>query len=240
MPQGAPAQEDADLAEEANNGANSDLSVPAAAPQSGKLQPDQMQELMAALTKGPNIRQRIGTGLASLGSGIVQGVGRAGNPEFQQSALEQQKMQKEGLINALRQKYEANYKGVELGQNATRLQQEAAHNKATEALTAAGQKSENARAEEANKLKAQEIQQGGQKANVEAAKEVVDAYQKGNILGERPSRAAYESALKVIQSSGAPGAQMIRIKDSTGKMHDLPAANLSRAKQRDPGLVVVQ
>jgi len=44
----------------------------------------------------------------------------------------------------------------------------------------------------------------------------------------------------VIQSSGAPGAQMIRIKDSTGKMHDLPAANLSRAKQRDPGLVVVQ
>jgi len=91
-----------------------------------------MQELMAALTKGPNIRQRIGTGLASLGSGIVQGVGRAGNPEFQQSALEQQKMQKEGLINALRQKYEANYKGVELGQNATRLQQEAAHNKATE------------------------------------------------------------------------------------------------------------
>jgi len=54
-------------------------------------------------------------------------------------------------------------------------------------LTAAGQKSENARAEEANKLKAQEIQQGGQKANVEAAKEVVDAYQKGNILESAPA-----------------------------------------------------
>ncbi len=36
------------------------------------------------------------------------------------------------------------------------------------------------------------------------------------------------------------GAGMVRFKDSTGQLHDIPAANLEKAKQRDPGLQVQQ
>jgi len=40
--------------------------------------------------------------------------------------------------------------------------------------------------------------------------------------------------------NGGTGSGMVRFKDSQGGIHDIPAANLDKAKQRDPGLQVIQ
>lgn len=41
-------------------------------------------------------------------------------------------------------------------------------------------------------------------------------------------------------SGGGTASGMVRFKDSQGGVHDIPAANLDKAKQRDPGLQVIQ
>ena len=48
------------------------------------------------------------------------------------------------------------------------------------------------------------------------------------------------AATKLLQSQVAGQPQTVRIKDSTGQLHDIPSQNLQKAKQRDPGLQVVQ
>lgn len=44
---------------------------------------------------------------------------------------------------------------------------------------------------------------------------------------------------KITGNSGGAASGMVRFKDSQGNMHDIPAANLGKAKERDPGLQVI-
>jgi hypothetical protein len=79
-------------------------STPADAP-AGKLQPDQYDALIQALSQRPSGGQIAGNALAGLGDAIMQGVGRTSSPGFLKSNIEQQQAQKQALINALNAKY---------------------------------------------------------------------------------------------------------------------------------------
>lgn len=45
---------------------------------------------------------------------------------------------------------------------------------------------------------------------------------------------------KQAQGGASPAAGMVRFQDSQGGLHDIPKANLDKARQRDPGLKVIQ
>jgi hypothetical protein len=165
--------------------------APAAADPSGKLAPDQFDELIKALQ--PAVGQRLGqgafSGLAGLADAIETGVARAGNPGFQKNIEERSQDQKTNLANALRAKYEAGYKGQELAQSGERLKQdaeriknEAAHNKATEAQSAAMLKFDQDRERINSDLEAGKI-------SLEEAKDQMEAAQKGaglfNAIGRK-------------------------------------------------------
>lgn len=183
-------------------------SATSAAP--GRLNPDQFDELIASLK--PSMGQRIGqgamSGIAGLADAIATGVGRGANPGFQRNIMEGQQNQRQDLVNALKAKYESGYKGKELAQGEERNVEEARAHKANEAetekarqLTAAGQKLVAGK-------EAREAQQNASKAQVEAAQKVIEDYQKSSSLPftAGPSKAEYASALKTVQSGGAPSA----------------------------------
>lgn len=49
-----------------------------------------------------------------------------------------------------------------------------------------------------------------------------------------------EEGINPYSSNQSGGAGMIRFQDSQGGIHDIPASNLEKARQRDPGLKVIQ
>ena len=141
--------------------------------QSNKLDKNQYDELIAKLSQGPSVRQRIGYGLAGLGDAIVQGVSRAGNPGFQQHAIDRQKMQQEALANALRSKYEAGFKAQELGQGKQRLTDENTRAEAAiageYARAALAQSGENSRSQAALDVREKEAEAARAQSGLEAA-----------------------------------------------------------------------
>jgi hypothetical protein len=220
------------------SGAAPAQSVPKGA---GKLSPSEFDALIQALqpTKGQQIGQAAMLGLAGLADAIETGVARTNGSNFQKSLVESQSQKRNDLINALKAKYEANTAGQ-------RLAEEARAHRADEE-TNRGRLAEDKRAHDLEAGgRAAQLAAEGEKINVDAAQRIIEAYEKGsafNPFSTRPSEAEYNAAKKVLQSGGAtsPGAaRTVRVRDSSGRLHDLPAVNLAKAKQRDPGLQVVQ
>ena len=86
---------------------------PGASQSGSKLDPDQLQTLISALTAKPTTPQRVGRGLAAFGQGIINSMGKSSSPDYLSASIQSQQQQKENLINALN----AKYKGQELGMN---------------------------------------------------------------------------------------------------------------------------
>jgi hypothetical protein len=104
----------------------------------GKLQPDQFDAMIKALT--PSTGQRMGMGamsaLAGLADAIETGVARTNGSNFQKNLTEQGQKEREDLINALRAKYETKFKGRELSLGESKAAEEARHNKSAEQIGA--------------------------------------------------------------------------------------------------------
>lgn len=114
------------------------ISAPNAAPVgAGGMAPDEYAQLVAALSKKPSFGQSAMSGLAGLADAIETGVARAGNPGFQKGIDERNQSQRANLIEALRGKYEAGFKGKELGQAGQRIAEEGRHNLENEKETRA-------------------------------------------------------------------------------------------------------
>jgi len=146
---------------------NPETPAPAPAPQATeKLNPDQYDELVKTLSKGPSLGQSAMSGLAGLADAISSGVARAPSPGFQKNIMEGQQNQKRNLIDSLRQKYEAGYRGKELEQSQGRLTEEGRHNIENEKetrrareLTQSGQNLEAKRYAEQHGLEKQKMSQ---------------------------------------------------------------------------------
>lgn len=224
--------------------------APIAAPGGpGKLSPDEFSALIRGLqpTTGQRIGQGAMSGLAGLADAIETGVARTNGSNFQKNITEMDQNKRKDLIDALKAKYEAGFKGEELAQASQRLNEEVRSHGANE-KEAAGRLSEEKRAHdlEAGQRGAQlgyehnKLTQDQQKAQTEADLKTVQDY--GTFKTGGPSKQVYQQAMARLQKQGVGqgGAATVRIKDSTGKLHDIPAQNLAKAKQRDPGLQVVQ
>jgi hypothetical protein len=215
---------------EEEQAANADLlaandgSSPAQAPQGPQqknpagLAPDQYAQLVAALSKGPSGGQIAASGLGALADGIMQGVARAGNPGFQKGIDERAQQQKQNLINALREKYEAGFKGQELGINQQRandentraaaaLKSEEARAAAERAVQLSGQQAETARAKAALG-----VQQG--KDISEENKNVLDQANKANTwLGKLQGLSAPNPALVSRAQGKGVAAPQVKVID---------------------------
>ena len=184
------------------------------APPSSKLAPDEYAQLVAALSKRPSVGQSVASGAGALADGIMQGVARAGNPGFQKNITEQQQLQKQNLIEALRGKYEAGFKGKELDESVRAHNLEDTRAAAERGVQTAGQqadtarataalKSENARAKDANALRAQEIAQTGEKAKTEAALGTLKEEKPWwSLSGTGASSASADQARKALEVQG--------------------------------------
>jgi hypothetical protein len=180
------------------------------------LAPDQYDQLVAALSKGPSGGQIAASGLGALADGIMQGVARAGNPGFQKGIDERAQQQKQNLINALREKYEAGFKGQELGINQQRandentrakaaLKSEEARAAAERAVQLSGQQAETARAKAALG-----VQQG--KDVSEENKNVLDQENKaGTWLGKLQGLAAPNPALVARAQGKGVSAPQVKV-----------------------------
>lgn len=102
--------------------------APAGSPPVGNMAPNEYAQLVAALSARPSLGQGAMSGLAGLADAIETGVARAGNPGFQKGIDERNQAQRANLIEALRGKYEAGFKGKELGQAGQRIAEEGRHN----------------------------------------------------------------------------------------------------------------
>lgn len=174
-------------------------------------------------------------GLAGLADAIMSGVARTNSPGF----LKHQTDRRQQLIDALKAKYEAGDRAQEVGLGKSRLGEEVRSHKVDESQR------EKALSEDVRFHDLQagqhtaELGNAAAKARVEAAKAVIDAYEKGHFLSTaRPSGAEYQNAKNILTGAAAGGT--VRFRDSTGQLHDIPAENLQKAKARDPGLQVVQ
>ncbi len=209
----------------------------------GGLSKNEFDQLVKYLQ--PSAGQRVGQGamsaLAGLADAIETGVARTNGSSFQKNIEESRQHQKENLLNALKGKYETGYKGQEL-----KLGQERLHEEARQHDLEAGQRKDTLKFEQGKESR--EAGQAGAKEQVDAAQKIIEAYEKGSGLGNffgtsvRPSAAEYNAAKNVLKSTGTAGGMgpsTVRIKDSQGNLHDLPASSLQKARQRDPGLQVV-
>jgi hypothetical protein len=198
------------------------------------MKPDQWDELVTALKSKPSIGQYAMSALAGLGDAISTGVGRSANPGFQQKMMEQQQNQKQNLINALREKYDAGYKGKELilrgqevGQGQQRIDQDIANQglqreqaKNQLAATIANQKAEHG-------LKAQELAQSAAKESREAKQAQSETAQKvvssakpwWHLTGTGPTDTALKEARSIQEQSlnnqGAKPSNLPIVKSST-------------------------
>ena len=190
--------------------------APQAAPGATKtagLQPDQWDSLVKALSAKPTLGQSAMSGLAGLADAIETGVARAPGPGFQKQIMEQQQNQKQNLINALREKYEAGYKGKTLAQGQERISEEERAHRAEETQRAA----DLAVAKEAHRAEAGHLANEAQNKALEdslavmkqahiwspeyaAAKAKVQALTKGG--GAAPMTATNKAGHKIVSVDG--------------------------------------
>jgi hypothetical protein len=111
--------------------------APNTPPNGSKLAPDEWADLMASLR--PGLGQRLGQGaaqgLGSFADAIMQGVARAGNPGFGKQIAENQQNQRQNLIQALREKYEAKNTREGLNLRSQEIGETGRHNVAEEKAT---------------------------------------------------------------------------------------------------------
>lgn len=159
-----------------------------AATASPAMAPDQTDSLINALqspTTGQKLARGIGGGLSTFADAIMQGVARAGPGQFSKNANEATHNQQQALIDALRLKYDKQFQKAGLNLKGAELQNTIKHQGVEE-----GQKN-------------QELGQGAQKAKVDAAQKVVEAYEKGSVFNPSGVSAQdYKNAQKVLESSG--------------------------------------
>ena len=124
-----------EMDEEANTAENAPKIEPQAAPAmpetanaSGKLSPDQYDQLIKVLSARPSMAQSAMSGIAGLADAIETGVARAGNPGFQKNIQESRQNQRQQQIEALNAKYGHERALQELGLNKARLGEEQRHN----------------------------------------------------------------------------------------------------------------
>jgi hypothetical protein len=175
-------------------------STPAAQAGASKLSPDQRDELsqyLAALSKGPSAGQRAARALGALGDGIMQGVARAGNPGFAKNISENENSQRQQMLEALRAKFDKQFRSQELDINQQRANDEntrAAAAIAAENARSAGERKTQERGQDleaaANRGRiayetqnaALERAQAAQNAQQSAAKDITDASQKAGTI----------------------------------------------------------
>lgn len=231
-------------AEEADDGIAPSIGgapVPASAPVASianKLSPDQIDQLIASLK--PTTGQKIGLGatqgLATLADSIIQGVGRAGPSNISKNIEEMRQNRQQNLINALKAKYENQFRGQELGQGQQRLTQEAAQNKAANALRAKEiAETEKERQTQASNLKFQQ-EKAGSEQSLQKQKAVEEAAAKSAELGQQ-SRGWFSKVLG-LDSPEAIAAQKTlqgQIRQSNGSASNhLQAINWAKANPNDP------
>ena len=127
--------------------------IPDAPEAKQKLNPDEMTQLVAALSQRPGIGETAMSALAGLGDAIIQGVGRAQSPGFQRQITETRAAQRQALAEALKAKYEMGYKGQEMAETARSHRANEAETEKARQLTAAQQELE------ARRLRQQEAHQ---------------------------------------------------------------------------------
>ena len=191
--------------------------APAASPVSS-LQPDEYSQLVQALSKKPGMGQAAMQGLGGLADAIMQGVARAGPSSFQKNIMETQQQQKQNLINALREKYEAGFRGKSL---------ESENSRAANALAG-----ENARAE-----KAQSGENARSAANIAAEKERTKSE-----LGVRAQEAAAGRQQSGIEKAAMLPATGFLHPSTWGKGDEIEAvrSQLLNQGQTAPSLPVIK
>lgn len=187
----------------------------------GKLAPDQMSELFAALSARPTVGQSAMSGLAGLADAIETGVARAGNPGFQKNITEQQQNQKQNLIAAL----EAKYKGQGLGLEKGRLAQQVAHETAEEGNTRRGQDLTAASAAAERGIQSSNQNRESGQAQRDSDLKIIQDYRA--YLPGGPSEQAYDQAQARLKANtyGAP---------SGGQQQHVQAVAWAKSHPNDP------
>ncbi len=188
---------------------------------SGKLAPNEFDALIKHLT--PSTGQKIGqgafSGLAALADAIQTGVARAPSSNFQKNMTEAQQAKRADLIAALKAKYEAGYKGEELGLGTRKATEEERHNKSAEKIG-----SEEAAARLA------EAKSGLQQNALEAMGRLSES---GGITGRvfgQPTQ-AQEAINALAERAGLRGPAQPKGQPTP---HDLQAVQWAKANPNDP------
>ena len=229
-------------------------STPAAQAGASKLSPDQRDELsqyLAALSKGPSAGQRAARALGALGDGIMQGVARAGNPGFAKNISENENSQRQQMLEALRAKFDKQFRGQELGINQQRANDEntrAAAAIAAENARSAGERKTQERGQDleaaANRGRiayetqnaALERAQAAQNAQQSAAKDITDASQKAGTIrtflanhgyGNAPTSDQAQAAISKLAGANSAGRSAAHPQDSQ-------AVQWAMANPKDP------
>ena len=162
-----------------------------AAPTASSLQPDEYAQLLATLrpTRGQGLAQGAMSGLAGLADAIQSGVARAGPGQFQKNIMESQQNQKRNLIDALREKYDVNFKNRNLDAENLRAKNALAGENQRAALSQAGETARNKTSTDAaNARAAAELGLNRSKAEQEENKSTLEQKDKttswiGKMLG---------------------------------------------------------
>ncbi len=172
-------------------------------PAGRKLAPDEYSELVKMLSARQSFGQSAMTGLAGLADAIVTGVGRAPSPGFQKNIMETQQNQKQNLINALREKYEAGFKNRSAAQRDTELSQTGSHQKAEEAQARSALASENAQRDIENKTKAGELALNERRLTEEENKDALEQGTKSSGLLARIEGVPKPNAETLARAQGS-------------------------------------
>jgi hypothetical protein len=199
-------------------------------PNPTKMAPDQWDALVRGLQ--PSLGQRLTNGafqgLGALSDSIMQGVARAGPGQVQKNITEQQQQQKENLINALKSKYESQFKGKELGIAQQRANDE--NTRAANELTGQNTRAKLSRDLESKKLD-QEIANENLQRQLGTAQLAREAASKSAELGQA-SRGWFSKAVgrdspesiaaqKVLQSQSSGSGGPVRV-TSRSQFQSLP------------------
>lgn len=86
----------------------------------------------------------------------------------------------------------------------------------------------------------QQIENTKQEHDIGMKQGAAEALDKRGMLQKVVDTIHPSASTKFLQGQVSGQGNTVRIQDSTGQMHDIPAQNLEKAKQRDPGLKVIQ
>ena len=175
-------------------------------------------ELLNALKNNafhPSTGKVIGHVLAGIGDGIIQGVGRAGPGHFSQDILASEQAKNDQLINALRDKFETQFKGQTIQQGLARLKADIEHQGAQETQARADLNERAQQDRSRNILGALGLQQQGvnqqaeQKvAQISAALKTLGLAPQNSLGGlwatNRPTPEAIKEAQTILDSNQIP------------------------------------